>query len=167
VARVPLVFEVDEQDSDCAIVLVEGSIASRPYRFVLDTGAARTHVVADDHLMSLTSHGQHRSSGVIGTHTEDLVLLSDLNVGPLTFADLEVVRINADQPGGRNLLGMDVIDTCASRFDFAGEGWELAPTGTFSTRWSLDRSARGHILSRSSGPKSRHGRVGTAGPALR
>src|SRR3954452_17001306 len=83
-ARVPLIIEPDEDDPDCATVLVNGSIAGRPYQFMIDTGAARTDVITDDYLMNLPSHAQHRSSGVIGTRSEDLVLLTDLTVGPLT-----------------------------------------------------------------------------------
>jgi hypothetical protein len=39
----PLIIEPDLDDPDCAEVLVDGTVAGRPYRFLLDTGAARTH----------------------------------------------------------------------------------------------------------------------------
>ena len=35
--RIPLIVEPDSDDPECAEVMVDGSIAGRPYRFVLDT----------------------------------------------------------------------------------------------------------------------------------
>jgi hypothetical protein len=55
VKRLPLIIEADPEDPDCASVLVDGTIAGRPYRFVLDTGTARTKIVADEFTATLTS----------------------------------------------------------------------------------------------------------------
>jgi hypothetical protein len=40
--------------------MVEGTIAGRPYRFMLDTGAARTQGFVDEVTATLSSHAQHR-----------------------------------------------------------------------------------------------------------
>ena len=52
---VPLIVEPDPDDPDCAAVMVDGTIAGRPYRFILDTGAARTQVEADEYTAALSS----------------------------------------------------------------------------------------------------------------
>lgn len=142
----PLVVETDLDDPDCATVLVDGSIGGRPYRFVLDTGAAHTHVVADEELARLPKCGTHQSSGVIGTRVESLLLLPELTVGALTWTDLEVSSVEAGHPGERNLLGMDAIGTCAGRFDFVRGVWQPVPTGIGPALWPLARSSRGHIV---------------------
>lgn len=143
---IPLVVEKDLDDPDCATVLVDGSIAGRSYRFVLDTGAARTHVVADDELARLPKRGKHQSAGVIGTRDENLLLVPELTVGTLTWTGMEISSGDAGHPGARNLLGMDAIGTCAGRFDFVRGIWEPVPTGIELAGWPLHRSSRGHIL---------------------
>lgn len=40
-------LEYDDEDSDCALPLVDGTV-SGAYRFVLDTEAVRTQIVRDD-----------------------------------------------------------------------------------------------------------------------
>jgi len=85
--RVPLVIEPDRDDPDCAEVMVDGTIAGRPYRFRLDTGAARTCIVADDFTAALSSNTQHHSSGVFAASSNALVSVPDLAIGPLTVPD--------------------------------------------------------------------------------
>src|ERR1035437_184592 len=111
--RIPLIVEPDSDDPECAEVMVDGSIAGRPYRFVLDTGAARTHVVADDFTTTLAKCGQHNSSGVFAVGSNPLVPLPELVVGPMAGSSVDAVLVDAvlvdaTQPGAQNLLGMDV-----------------------------------------------------------
>ncbi|WP_436532640.1 aspartyl protease family protein [Actinoplanes sp. HUAS TT8] len=141
---VPLVVETDPVYPDCATVLVDGTIAGRPYRFVLDTGAARTHLTADDELARLAQRGSQQSSALVGTRHENLLLLPELTIGPRTWTDLEISSVEADHPGQRNLLGMDAIGASAGRFDLARGSWQPVPTGTLPTRWPLARGSRGH-----------------------
>lgn len=116
---IPLIIEPDPDDPDCAEVLVDGSIAGRPFRFMLDTGAVRTQVVADEPIAALPSHGQRVSPGVFATDAHALVMISDLVVGPLAAPALEVERIEAGQPDVCSALGMDVLGhrCCHLRFD--------------------------------------------------
>jgi hypothetical protein len=125
----PLIIEPDLDDPDCAEVLVDGTVAGRPYRFLLDTGAARTQLVADEYTAGLGSHAQHSSSGVFAASTNPLVVVPALAVGPLAATTLEVERVDAGQPGARNLLGMDVLRhyCCRFRFDRNTLGLERSP----------------------------------------
>lgn len=142
---VPLVVEIDRDEPDCATVMVDGTIEGRDYRFILDTGAARTHVVGDPSLAGLPRHGSHRPSGLGGARDDDLLFLPELRVGPLSWTGLEVSTAEG-RPDSRNLLGMDAIGTSAGRFDLDGGSWQTAPTGTLPTRWPLARSANGHVF---------------------
>jgi hypothetical protein len=127
--QVPLIIEPDRDDPDCAEVLVDGTIAGRPFRFMLDTGAARTQVVADEIIAELSSHAEHRSSGVFATGARPLVTVTDVTVGPLTAETLEITRIDAAQPGACSLLGMDVLGRrcCHFRFDAGLLNLERSP----------------------------------------
>lgn len=124
--RIPLIVEPDPDDPECAEVMVDGSIAGRPYRFVLDTGAARTHVVADDFTTTLTKYGQHNSSGVFALSSNPLVTLPELVVGPMAGSSVDAVLVDAvlvdaTQPGAQNLLGMDVLKGHRCHFLFDSE----------------------------------------------
>jgi gag-polyprotein putative aspartyl protease len=140
---VPLVIEPDPDDPDCATVMVDAEIAGRPYRFVLDTGAARTSVMADDYLATLAVHSQQDSTGVFSSRSEDVVMLPSVSLGPVTVTDLLVVRGPA-QPDRHHLLGMDALGGIALRFDFSRRELEMVPSGTLPTAFPLDRSPRGH-----------------------
>lgn len=72
--RLPLIIETDPDDPDCADVLVDGTVAGRPYRFVLDTGAARTKIVADDFISTLSPLAQHSSAGVFAVVDQAFLL---------------------------------------------------------------------------------------------
>jgi len=49
VPQVPLIVEPDADDPGCATVLVDATIAGRPYRLVLDTGVARSQLEANQY----------------------------------------------------------------------------------------------------------------------
>lgn len=108
--EIPLLVHADADDPDCAEVSVDGSVAGRPYRFVLDTGARSTHVVADEFTAGLADEGVRDSAGVFATRTDTAVTLPDVCVGatpPMTLST--AVLLPASQPGARNLLGMDFL----------------------------------------------------------
>jgi hypothetical protein len=116
---IPLAVTPDVDDSDCADVSVDGTIAGRPYRFILDTGARRSQVVADAFILSLPAEGAEKSRGALGNSRNELVRLPALAVGPLHAEDLLASLVAADQPGARNLIGMDVLRTAICEFRFS------------------------------------------------
>ncbi len=118
---IPLIIEPDDDDPDCATVMVDGAIAGRSYRFVVDTGAARTYLVDDIFTKSLPRLGQHVSSGVFGPDSNPVATLPNLAVGAMVRDAIEVVMVEARQDGARNLLGMDVLQTHRCKFDFESE----------------------------------------------
>jgi hypothetical protein len=144
VPRIPLVIKPDGDDPDCAEVLVDGTIGGRPYRFMLDTGAARTQVAADQAIAALVPQGTETSSGVFADSTDRLVSVSDVVVGPITVRALDVVRAGESGPAGRSLLGMDVLRHWCCHFEF-GQG-ALAVTESPDSRAGrvLELDDRGH-----------------------
>ncbi|MEO6472468.1 MAG: retropepsin-like aspartic protease [Aeromicrobium sp.] len=118
---IPLIIEADDDDPDCATVMVDGTIADRSYRFVVDTGAIRTHLVDDIFTKSLPRCGQHVSSGVFGPDSNSVATLPNLVVGSMVRDSIEAVIVDARQVGARNLLGMDVLQAHQCRFDFDSE----------------------------------------------
>ncbi|MGI8880076.1 MAG: retropepsin-like aspartic protease [Jatrophihabitans sp.] len=145
-SRVPLIVEPDPDDPGCAMVLVDGTVAGHPYRFMLDTGAPRTQIEFDDFTAELPSHGEDRSAGVFAASTDDLVTLPDVSVGTVTAADLEVSRADPTHIDAQNLLGMDVLGTICCAFDFEADELLLTPSGSLPDGRLLSRSPRGHAF---------------------
>jgi hypothetical protein len=116
VAELALIVEPDQDEPSFACVYVDGTVAGRAYRFVLDTGAPRTQLTTDECTGSLPTVGADSSAGAFGSWASDpLVTVADLVAGPLRAATLDVTRA-ADGP---NLLGMDVLGQhrCVFRLD--------------------------------------------------
>jgi hypothetical protein len=111
-----LIIEPDQDEPSFAGVYVEGTVAGRAYRFLLDTGAARTRLATDEYTGSLPVAGADSPAGAFGGRADDsLVTVTDLVAGPLRAAVLDV-GLSGDGP---NLLGMDVLGQhcCVFRLD--------------------------------------------------
>jgi hypothetical protein len=114
----PLVLEPDPDDPDCAVPVVAGTVAGRPYRFVLDTGAARTTMAADSYTSALPAQGRDGSHGAFASTSDPLVTVTDLRAGPIHAGELKVARTGGGRPGAPNLLGMDVLRRYRCHFRF-------------------------------------------------
>jgi hypothetical protein len=143
--QVPMIVEPDPEDPGCAAWLVDGTVAGRPCRFLLDTGAARTQLATDEYTAALAPVAEDVSSGAFGGQAPDqLVTVTDLVVGPLHAATLDVVRVSRDGPAHGNLLGMDVLGRFACHFRLGASVLEVgAPPGTRADQELLIGS-RGH-----------------------
>jgi len=117
-ADVRLIVEIDDDDPQCAVVSVEGAVAGHGYRFVLDTGASRTQVVADAFIDTLETSGEHYSHGVFFPSTQRMVHLPDLEVGPLRSSTIEASVAVASEGAVRPLVGMDFLDGHRLHFCF-------------------------------------------------
>ena len=141
--QVPLIIEPDAGDPDFAAVMVDATVAGRPYRLLLDTGAARTALSADDYTSALRPVGEYASSAAFGSPaTEPVVTVIDVVMGPLKIAELNVIR---NARGAGEVLGMDVIGRtcCHFRLEAGVLGLE-APAGV-RARCELELGRRGHI----------------------
>jgi hypothetical protein len=149
VSQVPLIIEPDEDEPDFASVRVDATIAGRPYRMMLDTGAGQTDLEADEYTRGLTPVGEDRSAGVFGVAVVyPVVTITDLAVGSLRLATLDVRRSERVAGG---LLGMDVLGRhrCHFRLDAAILDVD-PPPGTELDNTELDNELlidrRGHVL---------------------
>lgn len=108
----------DEHDVEAAEVLVEGKVASKNYIFLLDTGAARTSVQYDDFTSKFKSLKKESSSSVFTRSSEDLIMVSHIELGPILKKDLLIVRYPPKQRSARNLIGMDILKDYSLKFLF-------------------------------------------------
>jgi aspartyl protease len=145
VLEVPLVIEPDPQEGGCATVWVEGTAAGRRRRFLLDTGAARTQLVADDTTADLPVTGTDSSHGVFGPVSHPLVTVPDLAIGPLRPGPLQVTRAGGGEGAGQhNLLGMDVLRGYACHFRFGAALLLLGASPDTRAGLGLHLGERGH-----------------------
>ncbi len=110
----------DEEDEDAALVFVDGTVGDRPYRFLLDTGAARTCLEYDDYTATFASLESKTSSGVFAAESRgEIITIPRIELGPITKSDFPVARIAAISPVIRNLIGMDMLTDVACHLRFA------------------------------------------------
>jgi hypothetical protein len=113
-----LIIQPDDEETEVAEVLVDVTIGTKQYRFLLDTGAARTSVVLDDYTSTFDSLSKSHSSGVFANSSDDLITLPSFDLGPISRKDLIVSRATGSSPGMRNLVGMDVLKDFRCHFLF-------------------------------------------------
>ena len=141
VRQVPLIIEPDPDDPDFASVLVEATVAGRPYRMLLDTGAARSQLEADEYTLSLSPvHGDSSSAAFGGQVTDPVVTVTDLVAGPLRIPALDVTR---SERRLANLLGMDVLGQHRCHFRLAEAVLDLEAPG-YEASHELLVGRRGH-----------------------
>lgn len=139
----PLLMEPDPDDPELVSLFVDGTIDGRPYRLLLDTGAAQSELMADEFTSTLEVAGHKRSSGVFGASaTSELVVLSRLAIGSIEKTDLIVVRFTGKNR--QNLVAMDFLGDMTLIIDFDHSEVGFAHGGSLPTRWPLRRSPRGH-----------------------
>jgi len=118
-ADVPLIIQPDAEELEAAEVLVEGSVGGRPYRFLLDTGAANTRIALDAYTVGFASLERSQTSGVFRQGSDDLISLPVVQVGPMTRRNVTVARAPAEAEHVANLIGMDVLKYFRLDFDFS------------------------------------------------
>jgi len=111
-------LEHDPDDHDCAVPFADGTVAGRPYRFLLDTGAARTRMAADEYTTTLLPAGTDSGHAAFGAVTETIVTVTDVSVGPMRAPSLDVTLAEGAAVGGPSLLGMDLIGRYRCHFRF-------------------------------------------------
>jgi predicted aspartyl protease len=141
--QIPLIIEAEPDDPGCATVMVDGTVAGRPYRFILDTGAARTQLEADEYTSTLEARPGERSSGTFASHCDPIVTITDVAVGPLRVATLDVTRVSPAPPPG-NLLGMDVLRRCRCLFRLQAAVLDVEAPADYQAGRELRMDSHGH-----------------------
>jgi hypothetical protein len=117
-AEVKLSIKPDEEEIEAAEVYVDGKLDGKDYRFLFDTGAAKSSVVSDSYTASLQSVGQHSSSGVFTPSSEDLITVASIEIGPMVRRDFTLTRASAEAIGKGSLIGMDLLKDYRCYFFF-------------------------------------------------
>jgi len=113
-----LIIKQDEVDIEAAEVFVDGTIGANSYRFLLDTGAARTCVALDDYTSTFASIDKSNSSGVFAKSNDDLIIVPSIELGPISKKNFTVARRAGEGPGISNLIGMDILKEFCCHFFF-------------------------------------------------
>ena len=114
----PLILKPDEEEAEGAEIFVDGKIGGRAYRFLLDTGAAKTSVLPDEYTSTFSSSETHHSSGVFAQSSEDLITVPSIEVGPILKKNFTVVRSATNGTGKGSLIGMDLLKDFRCHFLF-------------------------------------------------
>jgi hypothetical protein len=143
--ELPFILEPDEDGEDWHRLLVDGTIAGHPYRFVLDTGGVQTQIEADEHMAALPVVASQTSSGTFAAHTTPVVTITDLTIGPLHAATLDVTMVDPIPGHLRAIIGMDVLQRYRCHFRLADGVVDIdPPLPTPADAADLRRSRRGH-----------------------
>jgi hypothetical protein len=112
-----LIIIPDPDEPEAAEVYVDGHVDGRPYRFLLDTGAARSGLVLDEYTSTFDSVGTHGSSGVFSPVSDDLITVPGIEIGPISRRNFTLARAAAAS-GKPNLVGMDLLKDLRCHFLF-------------------------------------------------
>jgi len=116
--EISLIIKPDAEEADAAEVLVDGAICGHTYRFLLDTGAAKSSIVYDDYTSTFSSTEKNSSSGVFAKSSEDLITVPSIAVGTIARENFTLVRMAENRSGSRNLIGMDFLKDFRCHFCF-------------------------------------------------
>jgi hypothetical protein len=145
VPQIPLIIEADPDDPDCAMVMVDGTVAGKPYRFVLDTAAARTQLEADEYTGALEAMPGESSSGVFASRSDEIITVRDVAIGSLRVATLDVTRVSPVPAQLRNLLGMDVLRRCRCLFRLEAGLLDVEAPAGCQAGHDLQMDSRSHV----------------------
>jgi predicted aspartyl protease len=115
---IPLIIIPDEDDEDAAEIFVDGKIGQKKYRFLLDTGAAKTHVQLDAFTSSFDSTQTSNSAGVFAHSNYELITVPSIEVGSIVKENVTIARYTENSPNLRNLIGMDFLKDFRCQFFF-------------------------------------------------
>ncbi len=114
-----LIIKPDEDEDDAAEVYVDGKIGSHSYRFLFDTGAARTSIVFDDYTSTFETIAKNDpSSTLFATSQDDLIQVPSIEIGPISKQYVTLVRKPNSQMGSPSLIGMDLLKDFSCHFLF-------------------------------------------------
>ncbi|MFN8378529.1 MAG: retropepsin-like aspartic protease [Anaerolineae bacterium] len=130
--RIPVVVVPDTDEPGAAELYVDGTVNGREYRFLLDTGAARSSIAADAFTASLPALGTHHSSGVFSATQDDLVSVEQLQIGPILRQPFQLTRTSGDGNPRSNLVGMDVLKDHSCHFLLDANALEIDPEENFT-----------------------------------
>ena len=116
----------DEEDPG-AFIFVDGSIGSRKYRFLLDTGAAMSEICFDSYTSTFNSIGSKKSSGAFSSDKLDLIKIPSISIGLIQKEEFILRRQSQDSKDQFNLIGMDLLKNFCCHFKFSENSMIVDP----------------------------------------
>jgi hypothetical protein len=114
-----LIIEPDAEEPQAAEVYIDGAVGDKPYRFLLDSGAAKSALIFDAYTGAFQAQGQHGSSGVFARHSEDLITVPTIKVGSISRTNFTLVRMAKERGAdAKSLIGMDFLQDLRCHFFF-------------------------------------------------
>ena len=113
-----LIVKPDKDDIEAAEVYVDGKIGGKEYRFILDTGAAKTSVQYDDYTSIFEPIQKNNSSGVFAKSNDDLITVPYIELGPILVKNFTLARMPENSVDRKNLIGMDLLKDFCFHFLF-------------------------------------------------
>lgn len=113
-----LIIQPDAEDADAAEVFVDATVDGHPYRFLLDTGAARSSIGIDDYTSRFAAGERESSSGVFAPSSHELITVPRIQLGPISRENFTLVREAQPDWHMRNLIGMDLLKDYTLHFLF-------------------------------------------------
>jgi len=118
----PVINLFIQPDTDCpeaAEVFVDVKIGERDYRFLLDTGAAVSHLQYDSYTSTFPCASKREISGAFSRRTGDLIIVPYMSFGLISRNNVMLVRAAPDAQNVGNLFGMDLLRdfNCSFYFD--------------------------------------------------
>lgn len=123
-----LIIEPDKEEMEAAEVYVDATVGTDTYRFLLDTGAARTCIPFNSYTSAFSSSETSSSSGVFARSSQDLVTVPTIRLGPICRENITVTRLAEGEVDVRNLIGMDVLKDSCCHFLFNESRVRVDPT---------------------------------------
>ena len=111
-----MIVKKDEDELEAGEVLVDGIVGGNKYRFLFDTGAARTCLKLDNYTEKFVCIEKHTFSGAFAQSSADLIKVPTIEIGPILRNDFAVSRGNNEE--SRNLIGMDILKNHNFYFSF-------------------------------------------------
>lgn len=132
--NIKLALELDHDDTDSGNWFVDGLVNDRQYKFMFDTGAATTSMKYDELTSKVVSTENRDSSGAFAKNYDDIIIISKIQIGPISEANVRVARAPKNAEGRRNLLGMNILKNYALQFLFSENKVEILNREQMSTK---------------------------------
>lgn len=113
-----LIILPDPEDPGAAQVMVDAIIGDRPYRLLLDTGAAHSSVVLDEHTAQFDVVGEGNVSGLFAVESEDRVRVPSVEMGPIIRKDFVLHRFQSRAEARPGVIGLDILSDYSWQFSF-------------------------------------------------
>lgn len=136
-SELKLIIQPDEEEVGAAEVFVDGSIGDKPYRFLLDTGAARSCVTLDEYTSRFAAIEKKSSSGVFAKSSDELITVPSITVGPISKQNFTLARTAEGDPHIKNLIGMDLLKDYCFHFFFDENRVSVGTNDDFGTEYAF------------------------------